>query len=482
MNLYSRRVFGTSLALVLVLAGIFALTTFTAATAQRRKPHKLRATALVELTTSRSGTTTARLVPIAILDDGSFHDASVYKSTPQPMALDGGVVYEAQKTGQTVGYLTLDSARKDVNGNWSASGKWKVASSTAKAQPAIAVPVGSADERPILHREGTSAPNAGGSATPPATSPTPSGSQSSDDRPVLHRSPSEAPPQNTPSPAPAQSEPTPAVAPTPAASPEAAEAPDDPNRPTLRHRTPGSAQQEANAKPAASPAQPAAAPPATSKPAPPAPASAPTGGQTLVAVSDAQTSESRSYEFAWKAGEKEATETKMRRLALTQLFPDNPNALHNDSALAALNNVTIRGFDLDLSNEPVMVLTAELPAGTLTASKPAANSGNKPATKSSSPSAAGNPSPSRATRYVTVIARLDFEGNPQKLAASVTDSSRLDVAPRLELVDAVDVDGDGLGELLFREYSFDDQSFVIYAIGRSTVTKLFEGASQPLKK
>jgi len=55
------------------------------------------------------------------------------------------------------------------------------------------------------------------------------------------------------------------------------------------------------------------------------------------------------------------------------------------------------------------------------------------------------------------------------------------VAPRLELIDAVDLDGDGLGELLFREYSFDQKSFIIYGIGRSTVTKVFEGASQDLK-
>jgi hypothetical protein len=76
---------------------------------------------------------------------------------------------------------------------------------------------------------------------------------------------------------------------------------------------------------------------------------------------------------------------------------------------------------------------------------------------------------------------VDFEGVPQRLAVSVTDSSRLDVAPRLELIDAVDLDGDGLGELLFREYSFDQKSFIIYGIGRSTVTKVFEGASQDLK-
>jgi hypothetical protein len=63
----------------------------------------------------------------------------------------------------------------------------------------------------------------------------------------------------------------------------------------------------------------------------------------------------------------------------------------------------------------------------------------------------------------------------------VTDSSRLDVAPRLELIDAVDVDGDGLAELLFREFGFDEKSFIIYGIGRTTVTKVFEGASMPLR-
>jgi hypothetical protein len=49
------------------------------------------------------------------------------------------------------------------------------------------------------------------------------------------------------------------------------------------------------------------------------------------------------------------------------------------------------------------------------------------------------------------------------------------------LIDAVDVDGDGLAELLFREYSFDDKSFIVYGVGRTTVTKVFEGASVSLR-
>jgi hypothetical protein len=201
------------------------------------------------------------------------------------------------------------------------------------------------------------------------------------------------------------------------------------------------------------------------------------GKQTLVAVSDDQAIESRSYEFIWKAGERDAIESKMRRLALDQLSRDR------SAKDGALSNVMIRGFDLDFSNEPVLVLTAELPPGAPlpTPAKPLAKPGAK-ATGTKTAAAANAPAAnSRATRYVTVIARLDFDSNPQKLAASVTDSSRLDVAPRLQLIDAVDVDGDGLAELLFEQYSFDEKSFVVFSIGRSTVTKLFEGATQAAK-
>ena len=147
----------------------------------------------------------------------------------------------------------------------------------------------------------------------------------------------------------------------------------------------------------------------------------------------------------------------MRKLALAQLPRENAQLTPN-----SLQNVVMRSFDLDLSNDAVIVFTAEVPGSYLA-----------PGEKST---------PGKfVSRYVTVIARVDFEGEPQKLASSVTDSSRLDVAPRLELIGPVDVDGDGLAELLFREYGFDQKGFIVYGIGRSTVTKVFEGASQDLK-
>ena len=156
---------------------------------------------------------------------------------------------------------------------------------------------------------------------------------------------------------------------------------------------------------------------------------------------------------------------------------------------AALTNVVIRSFDVDLSNDAVVVLTAEVPGGYLATEAPSNPKSPTPGaqkgrtatpSRKTSPAADENPQAKFVSRFITVIARLDTEGNPQKLAASVTDSSRLDVAPRLELIDAVDVDGDGLAELLFREYSFDQKSFIVYGIGHGTVTKVFEGASQPL--
>lgn len=180
------------------------------------------------------------------------------------------------------------------------------------------------------------------------------------------------------------------------------------------------------------------------------------GTQTLIGISDNQPSDERSYEFKWQPGERQQMEAKMRKLALEQLPPENAKLGDN-----ALRNVVIRSFDLDLSNEPVMVLTAEVPGSYMT-----------PNTKTA---------PGKfISRYITLIARTDYEQNLQRLGVSVTDSSRLDVAPRLELIDAVDVDGDGLAELMFREYSFDTKGYLIYGVGRGTVTKVFEGASSPL--
>ena len=87
---------------------------------QRRTPHKLRAMGLLEINPETGG---ERLVPIAILDSGRFHDAGIYEPRPRPMALADGVVYEAQATGMPAGYFTVTGGKK-VQETWIGEGIW----------------------------------------------------------------------------------------------------------------------------------------------------------------------------------------------------------------------------------------------------------------------------------------------------------------------------------------------------------------------
>jgi hypothetical protein len=402
MNLYSRSGFLASAVLVLVCAAAV-----TAAFAQR-KAHKLRATAVVEVTTDSAGIVGTHIFPVTILDEGSFHDASIYKATPEPMALDKGIVYEAQSDGIPVGYATVLSSAD--NKGWTALGKWQLAEEPKKAQ--APAPVTPGDDRPIIHR-GDSSPS-----PTPASTPAPGSSDSTTN--------------------------------------SSSSAPEDADRPVLRRRSP-SPQSEPASTPQPSPT-PSTQAPAEGSPVPRTKLPVITSGtKTFVAVSDNDSTDMRSFAFKWKAGEEQQMEVKMRKLALAQLPRENAQL-----NAGSLQNVVMRSFDLDLSNDAVVVFSAEIPGSYL--------------------AQGGKDTPGKfISRYVTVIARVDFEGVPQKLASSVTDSSRLDVAPRLELIDAVDVDGDGLAELLFREYGYEEKSFIIYGVGRSTVTKVFEGASMPLR-
>jgi hypothetical protein len=443
LSLYRRSGFRASVVALLICLGVAMASTF-----QRRSPHKLRATGLIEVTRDSRGKVSAVLTPITILDNGRFQDAGIYKSRPRPMALEDGIVYEAQKTGTALGYVTIDNAQV-TNNIWLAEGTWQPA-----AQP-------------------SDKPAAAKSAPPPSGG----NSSSGDDRPILHRGGS-----GSSQPAPPSVPPQAAPAPTPVPEPEPE--PQDPDRPVLRRRKPA-----AEPSPATTPTPNATtAAPQTSRPAPrptPTTVTKTPGTQVLVGVSDAEPTETRSYEFNWRPQEKEQIEAKMRKLAVDQL-PGVKNQVNQP----ALTNVIIRSFDVDLSNDAVVVLTAEVPGGylateTQTKTKPQPRPAQKRragnASRQSPPATVEeNPPAKFVSRFIAVIARIDIEGNPQKLAVSVTDSSRLDVAPRLELIDAVDVDGDGLAELLFREYSFDQKSFIVYGIGHGTVTKVFEGASQPL--
>ena len=80
--------------------------------------------------------------------------------------------------------------------------------------------------------------------------------------------------------------------------------------------------------------------------------------------------------------------------------------------------------------------------------------------------------------YVTVVGQTDLYGQMRKLFSSVTDSAHLDAFPRLELIDAVDAEGTGRGDLLFRAASGDTPSYQLYHVGPDSLRKLFDSAGE----
>jgi hypothetical protein len=143
--------------------------------------------------------------------------------------------------------------------------------------------------------------------------------------------------------------------------------------------------------------------------------------------------------------------------------PTRPGVRSSKTAKAPeldFKDVQLRVFDLSNSNEPVLVLMA-----------------NARLPQSSKPGA-GNESATADLQYmVTLVAREDIYADLHKVYASVTDSQHLDISPRVELVDAVDADGDGRGELLFRQVSDAGSAYALYRVIGNQLWPLFQGTA-----
>jgi hypothetical protein len=127
---------------------------------------------------------------------------------------------------------------------------------------------------------------------------------------------------------------------------------------------------------------------------------------------------------------------------------------------ADFDDVTMHIFDLSNSNEPVLVLSARTHPGA--SSKAGTTTGASSGTI-------------EEPKEITLIARTNLEGELQKLFFSETDSRHLYSSPRMELIDAVDADGDGRGELLFRRTFDDGSAYAIYRVTADGLWPLFEG-------
>jgi hypothetical protein len=418
-----------------------------------------RALGLVELSSDGK----ARLIPIAIMVDGKFYDAGAYKASPVPLALWSETVYEGEKTGVPQGLFTVGGALQTTPGNWLADGKWRPAGSEPKTKkPASTKPkMGDEDEGPPKLRRGDSDKPDAAKTAPPASAP------SAEDKKTPASSTTPAPPA-TPSTSP-QNPPkdsAPADKQPDAASTDVND--DDPNRPILKRGKPET-ESAAHPEVGASTGVPRR-PVSDAVKAGAKPDAKKTSLQTIPAISDAGGPEPRPYSYDIKPDEEQKYRKGMLGLAsdallarIKEISPAPPSAKPAPRTATSrrqprppqptFEDVQFRAFDLWNTNEPVFVLSA-------TARMP------QPAVASAEPS---------QSYYITLVAKKNIYDELRKLYAGVTDERHLDETPRLELVDAVDADGDGRGELLFRRISDAGRAWGVYRAGADQLFPLFEG-------
>jgi hypothetical protein len=416
--------------MIAVICGLV-IAAFAPAFAQFAKKRQInkgpRALGLLELAENGK----AHLLPITLMIDGKFYDAGAYKADPVPMALQPETVYEALKSGVSQGLFTVSGAMSEKE-SWVADGKWR----------------SSADIKADAERHKAEAAKKAYKAPDDTSGP-----------PKLRRVPqtgdqTSAPPPNTPpgsSPksAPAADPTTPKSAPpsstaasSATTSKEESGSHDAPDRPVLRHRAPSETTHEQ-----------------TKSNTQDEPLKGPI--QLIPAVSDAGGAEPRPYAYQVKPEEEQKFLKTMTSMAAdevkaraTQLLGESepaakpPRKPARPAVNPQLQDVQMHIFDLTSSNEPVLVLTA-------TATIPNARV---------------------ALQYTTaLVTREDIYGELHKVFAQTSDNQHLDVIPKYEFIDAVDADGDGRGELLFRKTQDSGSAFGIYAVIGDRLWPLFEG-------
>lgn len=450
----------------------------------KKKESGPRALGVLRITSTGKAT----LVPITILVDGKFYDASAYKGAPVPMALDSGTVYEGERTGSSLGLFTVDGALHSNAANsqtpWIGSGSWLPAGKEAakKTMKAENVPVGIADTGdgpPRLTRSGTTSSEKPSGNAPPATTPPSSGPSATPSTPP---SPT-TPPATSSKPGKPDSPPSSAAKDASGAAAKEKESDSDSNsgagdnnRPRLRRGKPVDPLPDEEvpgySKVGVTPAS-------ASKPATPADATKPAAAPTLVpvqlipAISDASGPDPRSFTFEWLTGEEDERRQQVIALAKQEVrsyinaqakanIPARPSpkaSVHTKAAKQPepiLENPQMVTYDLWTNNQPVIVFSADahLPPPPAGSTQSAVNSD---------------------LQYsITLVVRTDIYNNLHKLYVGVTDKYHLDLTPRLQLVDAVDADGDGRGELLFRETSDSGAGWLIYRATTDKLWKLFD--------
>lgn len=373
----------------------------------------------------------ARLIPVTIMINGDFYDASAYKADPVPMALQPDTVYEGVTAGVPQGLFTVGGAAQ-TNGNWFADGKWQTQAQLDADKAKAAADVAKKNQTAPADEE------LGG---PPKLRHSPESSSSGSTTSSSSPASSSAPAPSTPTAAPPKKE---EQKTKPQSSDTAPPSIDAPDRPILR-REPVSETSHEQTKST--------------------PDTSPLNGpiQFVVAVSDAAGPQPRPYTFKMKPEEEQAFQKKMVAMAADEVkqraghlaregltpktsAPKNSARVKRQPPSPEFRDVQMRVYDVSTTNEAVLVLTA---SATM---------------------------PGDDKQYLTaVVARQDIYGELHKIFGETTDNKHLDVLPKYDFIDVVDADGDGRAELLFRESWDSGSAFSVYRVLGDRLWPLFEG-------
>jgi len=176
--------------------------------------------------------------------------------------------------------------------------------------------------------------------------------------------------------------------------------------------------------------------------------------QLIPAISDADGPQPRPYTYETKPEEDKEFMKKMSAMAADEVKhrvetlygsdakakPDRP------STAPEFHDAQLKVLDISGTNEAVLIFTATAIV------------------------------PSHADRQFStaVVARQDIYTDLHKIFGHTTDNNHLDVQPRYEFIDAVDADGDGRGELLFRQVGDTGTGFAIYRVIGDRLWPLFD--------
>jgi hypothetical protein len=180
---------------------------------------------------------------------------------------------------------------------------------------------------------------------------------------------------------------------------------------------------------------------------------------TYAAVSDPQPVESRSMAIMWTEAEQQEVARKMEAMAEVELRKALPLRIARTAPkVLPLTETETRAFDLDMSSNAIVVFTAAYAA-------PLNGPGTVPGAAEGAP------------YRVLLVARQNAEGKLAKLMSAVSDPTDLDGSPELRLVDAVDVDGDGRGELLFRKSTASGTGWLVERVTPYETQAIFDSAA-----